>query len=288
MNSLSFHNNSFPSLSGHVLFCASINYADRSLFDDSELHQVLGGFDESNLKDIDLDNAFLQEQPLQDGETPQTKDVNDISKPSDTLMSSACDDLEFSKKTSSDLSLTELLFKALETTSSDPIYHVEEQKEPEISPMSDPETVEKPKRSLTAYNLFFKDERERLLKILPISKATKSRKAHGKLGFAEMARTVAANWKKITPELKMEYERRSELDKERFEAEYLVYKKAQRALAKRKHDKNTNKAKSGSASPIGDHQATSYPPQTSSTQFDRSSQWGSSHTDKQAFYAFFQ
>ncbi|KAL7580546.1 hypothetical protein ACA910_003673 [Epithemia clementina (nom. ined.)] len=46
-----------------------------------------------------------------------------------------------------------------------------------------------------------------------------------------MARTVAAHWKQISPELKMEYESRSELDKERFEAEYAEWKKAQRRAA---------------------------------------------------------
>uniref|UniRef100_A0A7S2VBS3 HMG box domain-containing protein n=1 Tax=Entomoneis paludosa TaxID=265537 RepID=A0A7S2VBS3_9STRA len=82
--------------------------------------------------------------------------------------------------------------------------------------------VAKPKRSLSAYNLFFQTERKKLLKTLPV-KGKKPRKSHGKIGFADMARTIAAKWKKITPDEKSEYDRLAALDKQRYKSQMVVY-----------------------------------------------------------------
>ena len=54
---------------------------------------------------------------------------------------------------------------------------------------------EKPKRPLSAYNLFFQDERVKLLDSLPTPKCTKTKRSHGKIGFAGLARTLAEKWK---------------------------------------------------------------------------------------------
>ena len=61
---------------------------------------------------------------------------------------------------------------------------------------------EKPKRPLSSFNIFFQLERKRLLESLPVSKSVKSRKAHGKISFTDLARMISREWKKVTPERK--------------------------------------------------------------------------------------
>jgi hypothetical protein len=71
---------------------------------------------------------------------------------------------------------------------------------------------QKPKRSLSAYNFFFQDERIKL-------------KSSGKIGFAKLARTIAAKWKQISPEVKMECDYLAAVDLERYEKEFAAWKK---------------------------------------------------------------
>ena len=74
----------------------------------------------------------------------------------------------------------------------------------------------KPKRCLTAYNIFFQEERRRLLEMLPPRSGVKSKKAHGKIGFAELGRTISRNWKNVTPEQKEYYLELARQDKQRY------------------------------------------------------------------------
>eukprot|EP00522_Entomoneis_paludosa_P006198 CAMPEP_0172446344 /NCGR_PEP_ID=MMETSP1065-20121228/5958_1 /TAXON_ID=265537 /ORGANISM="Amphiprora paludosa, Strain CCMP125" /LENGTH=279 /DNA_ID=CAMNT_0013197435 /DNA_START=112 /DNA_END=951 /DNA_ORIENTATION=+ len=87
---------------------------------------------------------------------------------------------------------------------------------------------EKPKRSLSAYNLFFQAERKKLLQSLPDrpsqGKGRKPRNSHGKLGFAEMARLVSAKWKKITPEEKAPFDELAKRDTLRYKREMQEWK----------------------------------------------------------------
>lgn len=74
---------------------------------------------------------------------------------------------------------------------------------PEMRPI----VVEKPKRPLSAYNMFFHDERLRLLAELPERPCgIKPKKSHGKIGFRQMATVIGARWRNIDGPRKAYYE----------------------------------------------------------------------------------
>ena len=75
----------------------------------------------------------------------------------------------------------------------------------------------KPKRALTAYNLFFKDQRQEILE-------------HGKAGgFAMLAQTIAKRWKAISKDQYEEYAIKARADKSRYEKEMAAWKEAERS-----------------------------------------------------------
>jgi hypothetical protein len=119
---------------------------------------------------------------------------------------------------------------SLETVSFDILaeQQVQNQRKKKSPKQKGAQALKKPKRSLSAYNFFFQDERKLLLQNLPgPEQSKKPRRSHGKIGFAEMARTIAAKWKSVTPELKMEHEFLAAHDLERYESEMKVWKMAQ-------------------------------------------------------------
>lgn len=85
--------------------------------------------------------------------------------------------------------------------------------------------LSKPKRSRTAYNFFFHDERIKLLQTLPVRAQGKPRGgSHGKIGFSEMAKVISAKWKTIDPARMVHYAELANQDKIRYRTEMHEYK----------------------------------------------------------------
>jgi hypothetical protein len=80
-------------------------------------------------------------------------------------------------------------------------------------------TTPRVRRPLSAYNLFFRDERERLLAVLPVRKEGKPRRSHGKLGFVAMAKDIGAKWRSLDAATKDHYVALAAKDKERYNRE---------------------------------------------------------------------
>lgn len=93
----------------------------------------------------------------------------------------------------------------------------------------------KPKRPLSAYNLFFKKERERLVN----SKA--------KIGFANMARNIAAKWKTLQDSDKTDFNAKAVKEQERYKVELGKWEQEQ-AIKKEKEEKEKAKQQKESAS----------------------------------------
>ena len=124
-----------------------------------------------------------------------------------------------------------------------------------------------PKRPLSAYNLFFKKQREEMLgdqaKQFEITSQVKRkhRKTHGKIGFAEMAKSIGQKWKSLQPEAKREYEEAAQKQKEIYQSAMKEYKVKKKALEKeerkaRKEAENSNLESSLPAGGVVQHRET--------------------------------
>jgi hypothetical protein len=113
---------------------------------------------------------------------------------------------------------------------------------------ADGDLLTKPKRPLSAYNLFFRDQRGLLLDNLPTRGDDKPKRSHGKIGFKDLARTIAARWKDIAPDEKERYESIAAEGREKYLKRAKEWKKQQKKLGKvaKRQQKNASKAASAS------------------------------------------
>uniref|UniRef100_A0A7S3DUJ8 HMG box domain-containing protein n=1 Tax=Entomoneis paludosa TaxID=265537 RepID=A0A7S3DUJ8_9STRA len=97
-------------------------------------------------------------------------------------------------------------------------------------------SLERPKRPLSAYNLYFRDKRQDLLK-------QRLEDASQKIGFANMAKTIAAGWNSIDPLSKKHYESLARVEKFSYKKAMTEWKKQERNLKKAQKKKQATTAK---------------------------------------------
>jgi hypothetical protein len=91
---------------------------------------------------------------------------------------------------------------------------------------------DKPKRPLSAYNIFFKEERHRILEDIPESDTNKTgekggrirkKRPHGKIGFESLAKTIGQRWQDLGPEQVVYYKGKAQEDTQRHKKEMEKY-----------------------------------------------------------------
>ena len=101
----------------------------------------------------------------------------------------------------------------------------------------EPKQKGQPKRPLSAYNIFFQEERAKILRQIPDKNLPKRRnnknpnrsKPHGKITFEEMAKKIGPAWRNCPEEIKLHYKELAEKDTQRYLAEKEVWKSQQSA-----------------------------------------------------------
>lgn len=92
----------------------------------------------------------------------------------------------------------------------------------------------KPARPLSAYNLFFQEERATMLgddAPTPEQESLKKRvhcKTHGKIGFIAMARAIGRKWRSLDSAKRKEFEDQAKILKEEYASKLLSWKESQK------------------------------------------------------------
>jgi len=99
---------------------------------------------------------------------------------------------------------------------------------------------DRPKRPLSAYNIFFKEERQRILSKIPDSdvkeegdgktagaknkQSLKRKKSpHGKIGFENLAKVIGQRWQDLKPDEVQYYKEKAEADMDRYKEQMEEY-----------------------------------------------------------------
>lgn len=92
---------------------------------------------------------------------------------------------------------------------------------------------DKPKRPLSAYNCFFKEERSRILGSIPdyqtseearsAGKGKRRRAQHGKISFEDLGKAIGQRWQSLSPEESMVYKMKAAEDMTRYRNEMAEY-----------------------------------------------------------------
>lgn len=77
---------------------------------------------------------------------------------------------------------------------------------------------DRPKRPLSAYNIFFKEERARILE-----EVVQSRVPNGKIGFQNLAKMIGKRWQELDPESMQSYKEKAEVDMVRYREAMFTY-----------------------------------------------------------------
>ncbi|GKY92995.1 hypothetical protein MPSEU_000268000 [Mayamaea pseudoterrestris] len=106
-----------------------------------------------------------------------------------------------------------------------------------------PKVEDKPKRPLSAYNLFFKEERAKMIVELSGGAADalsdsssgggersrrKKQKPHRKVGFEELAKSIGPKWQSLDPLIKAQYQALADEEKKRYQADMAIFVSKQR------------------------------------------------------------
>lgn len=103
--------------------------------------------------------------------------------------------------------------------------------------------IARPKRPLTAYNLFFKEERANIVEEQAADnehhtsdgvKRNRRKEPHGKIGFEAMAKTIAERWKTIDPERLAAYNQRADEGKKHYRKAIAEYNRKRKAAQKKR------------------------------------------------------
>jgi hypothetical protein len=97
---------------------------------------------------------------------------------------------------------------------------------------------DKPKRPLSAYNIFFKEERVQLLATASGGKAPRT--INGKIGFENLAKLIGGKWQGLKPSEVEYYKEKAGVDMQRYKEEMEAYKRklAAKVAGSDEEDKN--------------------------------------------------